>query len=191
MGHTIKLQTPRLTLNSFTIKDTEKVPLLPNNLRVAEMTAGLPYPYTIQHARDWIAAHDALLENDGDHIFAIRLTCSSELIGCINLGLNAAHDRGYLGFWLGQAFWDQGYGTEAVQEIVRFGFSVKGLNKIWAEYKSINPASGRILEKAGLREEGILRNHYRQSENSYLDLHVMAMLRDEYKEAAGKPLPCG
>lgn len=67
------------------------------------------------------------------------------------------------------------------KRVVKFGFEEKSLNKIWAEHKTINIASGRVMEKAGLKHEGIMRNHYKQDENDYLDMSIKSILKSEYK----------
>jgi RimJ/RimL family protein N-acetyltransferase len=55
-----------------------------------------------------------------------------------------------------------------------------GLNKIHAYYLTRNPASGRVMEKAGMRYEGHLRQHALK-DGVYEDLKLFAILRDEYE----------
>lgn len=77
---------------------------------------------------------------------AIRLKSNLKLIECINILLNSRHDRGYVGHWPGQAFWSNGFCTEALQAIIKFGFEEIKLNKTWAEHKTKNIGSGRGME---------------------------------------------
>jgi ribosomal-protein-alanine N-acetyltransferase len=75
------------------------------------------------------------------------------------LGIHPRLRRGELGYWIGQPHWKQGYATEAVVQIVDFGFKRLGLHKIHAEHLERNPASGAVLLKAGFVREGLLRDH--------------------------------
>jgi ribosomal-protein-alanine N-acetyltransferase len=175
------LFTDRLLLNSFKIEEAELVTKLAGDLRVVEMTASIPYPYELPMAICWIQGHEKQMSEDQNYIFAIRLKETEQLIGCINIGLNLRHDRGYVGSWIGYDFWNSGYCTEALKEIVRFGFEEKKVNKIWAEHKTLNIASGKVMEKVGMKHEGIMRSHYKQADGKYLDMSVKSILRSEYK----------
>ncbi len=177
----MELKTERLLLNSFRDSDGSLVAKLAGDKRVVEMTASIPYPYETQMAVSWIQSHEKQREEDFNYIFAIRLRESGELIGCMNIGLNKGHDRGYLGYWIGHDYWGRGYCTESLKKIIKFGFEEKNLNKIWAEHKSLNVASGRVMEKAGMKHEGVMRDHYKQGENSYLDMSLKSILRKEYR----------
>jgi [ribosomal protein S5]-alanine N-acetyltransferase len=59
-------------------------------------------------------------------------------------------DGASAGFWFSPAVWGLGYATEALLEVLRFGFEERGLIRIEANHLAINPASGRVMEKAGL-----------------------------------------
>jgi RimJ/RimL family protein N-acetyltransferase len=177
---TLELKTQRLILNSFTELDAPIVAKLAGDIRVVEMTASLPYPYEVSMAVDWISTHRKQQIEDNNYIFAIRLKENSDLIGCINIGLNVKHDRGYLGYWVGFDYWGNGYCTEALKKVIQFGFEEKHVTKIWAEHKTLNIASGRVMEKAGMKHEGIMRNHFKQAEGKYLDMSVKSILRSEY-----------
>ncbi len=126
----MELTTKRLKLNSFHESDAEIVAKLAGDKRVVEMTASIPYPYKIPMAVEWIKLHQKQREEKNNYIFAIRSKIQNSLIGCINIGLNQKHSRGYLGYWIGYPYWRKGFCTEATQEIIRFGFEKKKLNKI-------------------------------------------------------------
>lgn len=176
----VSLETERLILDDFNVEEAELVAQLAGDIRVVEMTASIPYPYEPQMAVDWISTHKKQKDESNNHIFAIREKNSRTLIGCINIGFNERHDRGYVGYWIGHNYWGKGYCTEALKEIIRYGFSFSNINKIWAEHKTDNVASGKVMEKAGMTHEGIMRKHYRQKEGEYLDMSVKSILRSEY-----------
>jgi RimJ/RimL family protein N-acetyltransferase len=67
-----------------------------------------------------------------------------------------------MGVWIGVDWWGRGYATEASQTVLQFGFEVLSLNRIYAHHMLRNPASGRVLEKIGMKQEGILRERVRK-----------------------------
>jgi RimJ/RimL family protein N-acetyltransferase len=83
-----------------------------------------------------------------------------------------------IGYELAPDEWGCGYATEAAREIVRFGFAELGLHRITAWTVADNAASARVLEKLGMRLEGLLRDkeHYK---GRYWDVLMYAMLRED------------
>jgi RimJ/RimL family protein N-acetyltransferase len=77
------------------------------------------------------------------------------------------------------AFWNRGYTTEAAIALVDFAFRQLGLNRVSAEHMVHNPASGRVLEKAGLRPEGLLRQHAKKW-GRFHDVAVFGLVREDW-----------
>ena len=69
------------------------------------------------------------------------------------------HRRAELGYWVARPFWNQGYASEGARALVRFGFAELGLHRVSAHHYSRNPASGKVMQKIGMRFEGLLRQH--------------------------------
>ncbi|HKG93136.1 MAG TPA: GNAT family protein [Gemmatimonadaceae bacterium] len=90
----------------------------------------------------------------------------------------AEHARGELGYWVGAGMWGRGYATEAARAVVSFGFATLGLNRIQARHFLRNPASGRVLQKLGMRCEGMHRQAYRRW-GRFEDVAVYAILASE------------
>ncbi|MEZ4744344.1 MAG: GNAT family N-acetyltransferase [Bdellovibrionota bacterium] len=180
------LETERLILNSFKESDANLVAKLAGDKRVVEMTASIPHPYENTMALTWIRSHQNQREKYLNYIFAIRLRESGNLIGCINIFINSKHDHGYLGYWIGYDYWNNGYCSEAVKKIIKFGFEEKKVNKIWAEHKTVNTASGKVMEKSGMKHEGVMRSHFKQ-DYKYYDISVKSILRHEYEEKFCNP----
>lgn len=74
-----------------------------------------------------------------------------------------------VGFDVGHDFWGQGICTEALKQMVRFGFNELKIHKIVGDNDSDNPASGRVLEKAGFKKEGVFKEHYFR-DGKYVDV---------------------
>ena len=124
----------------------------------------IPHPYEEGMAEQWIATHRERYEKGEQVNFAIILRADQALIGAIGLQLARQHASAELGYWIGKPFWNRGYCTEAAQAVVRYGFDVLGLNRLHAAYFKRNPASGRVMQKLGMRSEGCLREHVKKWE---------------------------
>ena len=91
------------------------------------------------------------------------------LYGAIALSNNKKFNNGELAYWIGEEFWGNGYATEAAQAILRFAFDEKKYHKVFARYFHSNQASGRVMQKLGMKKEGIFIDHVKK-ENQYVDL---------------------
>jgi RimJ/RimL family protein N-acetyltransferase len=105
---------------------------------------------------------------------------TDELIGVVGLVVRAQDNAAEVGYWLGVPYWNQGYTTEAVRAVIDFAFETMGLNRIAASYLVRNPASGRVMEKAGMLAEGVHCQALRKW-GVYEDLGYRAILRSEWE----------
>lgn len=174
------LDTPRLLLRMPTPDDATRIQELANNYEVAKMLAILPYPYTLQDAYSFIGMVKEDWESGDTYTFAIIHKAENALIGVIGLGNNRRHLRGEMGYWLGEPYWGQGYTSEAARRVVRFGFETLGLERISASYFAHNPASARVMEKAGMRYEGLLRGHFIKW-GQPVDMGLYGIVRGDYE----------
>ena len=86
-----------------------------------------------------------------------------------------------LGIFIGEkAEWGKGYGTDAVNALVDFGFDSLRLERIWLNVWTENDRARRSYEKAGFVHEGTLR-HDRYEGGRYTDGHIMSILHDEWQ----------
>ena len=63
-------------------------------------------------------------------------------------------NRGELGYWVGPSYWNRGIATEAACVMIEYGFRIKKFHKINVTHCIYNPASGCVMEKAGMEKEG-------------------------------------
>lgn len=172
------LETARLTLRQYREGDiAELVPLI-GTREVAATTLRIPHPYTAQDAREYIAK--AKVDCDGQVRRAITLRTDGRLIGGIGLAVDEQHQHAELGYWLGISYWGNGYATEAARAMLHYGFEALGLQRIFALHFAHNPASGRILEKLGMRHEGCQREHILKWER-FVDIELYGILRKEWE----------
>ena len=66
-----------------------------------------------------------------------------------------------VGYWVGKPYWNKGICTEALKLMLDYCIQVKHLENIWADHFTGNPASGRVMEKCGFSDTGML-NHCSQ-----------------------------
>lgn len=113
-----------------------------------------PHPYTRADARSWIRS--AAAERPTRH-FAIEV--DGRAVGGIGIHPMTDVHRGTaeIGYWLGREYWGRGIATEAVRALTEHAFASFDLARLEATVYEWNPASARVLEKAGFQLEGRLR----------------------------------
>lgn len=170
-----RLETDRLILSELRKEDIPSVMDYLQDKIFSDLTSNIPYPYTEKHAEFWLNMSKEAFDNHTGFTFAIR-NKEEQIIGAIGL-----HDRGddkaELGYWMGKPFWNKGYVTEAATALINFGFRELEVNKIYATYFLHNPASGRIMEKAGMKKEALLRQHLKKG-GEYFDIMMYSVLKN-------------
>lgn len=177
---TPRLSTERLALRAFTHADIPNLVRFAGSDEVHATTLNIPSPYTDQHAIDWIATHEATLASKHGVVWAIADGQSNELVGTIDIRLRMTHSRGEIGYWVGPPHWGKGYATEAVRAVLRHGFEELGLYRIYADHFKGNDASGRVLAKAGMIQEGTLRGQF-VKDDQHIDTVLYAIIKPDYE----------
>ena len=149
---------------------------------IADTTITIPHPYSEEQAQKWIAGFADLSAQGKVVVFGMTLKLGGNLVGTIGLrDIDAEHSQAELGFWVALECWGQGYATEAARAVVGFGFGQLGLNRIYAHHMVRNPASGRVLTKVGMKQEGLLRQRVRKW-GVFEDVVLLALLREEWAQ---------
>ena len=175
------LETERLLLRPFQQNDSPRVHELAGEKQIAATTLNIPHPYKEGDAGKWISTLPEAFDSGTAVTFAIDLQAESQLIGAIGLELNRRHERGEMGYWIGTAYWGNGYCTEAAKAVLTYGFEVLGLHKIHALHMATNPASGRVMAKIGMSQEGFLKEHFKKW-GTFTDYHEYGILATEYQD---------
>ena len=170
------ITTKRLVLRLLQKSDAEAVTRLCNNYNIYNNTLYLPYPYSLEDALSWIEHHLDNFNANKSYEFAITNKDSGELYGAIALSNNQRFHNGEIAYWIGEEYWGNGYATEAAQAILQFAFNEKNYHKVYARYFRSNPASGRVMEKLGMKKEGILIDHIKKDDR-YEDLIYYGMFK--------------
>jgi ribosomal-protein-alanine N-acetyltransferase len=162
------LRTDRLVLREFAMEDAPELHRLAQTREVARMMLRHPHPYEEVIAEGWISGLRPMFEVGIGTTFAMVLREGGTLVGTVSLYTRAPdgtavlgeEGTGLLGFWLGVPYWNKGFATEAVAEVVRYGFEERGLQRIRANHFGSNAASGRVLRKVRMNHVGTRLNYY-------------------------------
>ncbi|MBM3121771.1 MAG: GNAT family N-acetyltransferase [Chloroflexi bacterium] len=153
------LTTERLLLRPLTLADAPEVQRLAGAREIAATTATIPHPYPDGAAESWIETHAVRFDRGEAAVFAVTRRADNALLGVVGLEIDAGMQRAELGYWIGKPYWNLGYCSEAATALVRFALAGLGLRRVFARHFSGNPASGRVMQKIGMRHEGTLRRH--------------------------------
>jgi len=175
------LETPRLILRELIADDDDAVYIIRSDIEVTRHNTGAPYT-DIQQARTLISDIAWNYKDQSEIRWGITLkTDPSWVIGMCGYNYWIRRDqRVSIGYDLARAYWDNGIMTEALGAICRFGFEQMGLHRIEADVSADNPASGRVLEKLGFKQEGRLREQYWEW-GEFHDLLLYSLLRREFE----------
>ena len=113
--------------------------------------------------------------------WGIEQKVNGELIGEIDL-YDFDNETGNceVSYSIGYEWWNKGYATEALRAVVDFGFRQMNVHKIAAAHNTDNPASGKVMTKVGMVQEGVIRHMIRNSNNQYKDCAVYGILQEDY-----------
>ncbi|OGO30889.1 MAG: GNAT family N-acetyltransferase [Chloroflexi bacterium RBG_16_56_11] len=174
------IATEHLLLRPYTLADAPDLQRHIGERDIAATTINIPHPYVDGMAEEWIGKHRERAEK-GEFQFAITDRQDGRLLGGIGFhDVDRESECAEIGYWIAKPYWRNGYGTEAARAILKYGFEVMGLNRIHARHFKHNPASGRIMQKIGMKYEGSLRQHFKKMGN-FVDFELYGILKSEYK----------
>jgi len=174
-----ELKTERLLLRKIFLTDAENIFEYAQIPEVSKFLSWSPH-ISIENTKEFICA---LIQNYIDGTpgsWGIELDQEKKIIGTIGfLYWDTENQRAETGFALSNKYWNQGIMTEALWKILSFGFTRMDLNRIEARTFSNNIASQKVLEKVGMKYEGLLREHALVKGN-YQDLKLYSILRKDF-----------
>lgn len=163
------MTTSRLVLRAPQLTDAEvlvRIKSLPMSLAeaqkaVASMVDELHKPFTFH----WV------------------ITLKGEVIGRVK-AWDVSPYNGYLqlGYDVGPEYRGKGYMTEAVRAVIRFMLTEAQANRVFCSVRAGNIASRRVCEKAGMRLEGVMRQHYARQDGGYDDVCIYGIVRADLEE---------
>jgi len=153
----VQLLLERCTVRPWRLDDVESLAKHANNRRIWLGLRDLfPHPYTVDDAKQFLQrATSAQPTTD----FCIEIDGSAAGGIGIRIGEDVHRHTAELGYWLSEKFWGHGITSEAVTAFTGYCFENFLLHRIYAEPYANNPASLRVLEKAGFVLEGRLKKN--------------------------------
>jgi RimJ/RimL family protein N-acetyltransferase len=171
----MELKLARSTLRPWRVGDEASLVENANNRRVWRNLSRLPHPYTRQDAEAWItraSAHVPVVD------FAIVVDGAAVGGIGIELGRDVFLRSAEVGYWLGEPYWGRGIATEALRAVTEYAFGTFDLCRLQAGVFEWNPASMRVLEKAGYTLEARHRKNVTK-DGQTIDRVVYALVRDD------------
>lgn len=171
----MKLELTTCTVRSWEWRDRDSLVRHANNRKISiNLRDRFPYPYTDDDARNWF---EAIVDSKPETNFAIDV--AGEAVGGIGFMLQYDVDRrsAEIGYWLGEEFWGRGIVTEALIAVTDYAFANHDLCRLYAHVFEWNPASARVLEKAGYAFEGRMRKSVTK-EGQTIDQLMYAVIRE-------------
>ena len=143
-----EIRTERLSIRSPEIDHTYELTQLINDKDVIKWLSDTPFPYTLNHAEEFIErSQEETLKQESYNLMIFH---NGKMLG--GIGLRDFYNKScQVGYWLGKQYWGNGFATEALKSILDFGFGQLNLEKIYAAYKIGNEGSIRVLAKCGFK----------------------------------------
>ena len=141
-----EIRTERLLIKTPEINDKFELTQLINDKDVIKWLSDIPFPYTLNHAEEFIErSQEEVLKQESYNFMIFQ---DRKMLG--GIGFSEFNNKScQVGYWLGKKYWGNGFATEAVKSILGFGFDQLNLEEIYAAYKIGNEGSKRVLTKCG------------------------------------------
>ncbi|NDV59669.1 GNAT family N-acetyltransferase [Bacteroides sp. 519] len=164
-------------IRPWKLADAENIAEALNNKKILDnLRDGIPFPYTVQDAKEFITA---MLNADKEMTYAFAITANNKAIGSIGVfrQTNIHARTAEMGYYIAEPYWGKGIGTSAIKQTCDYIFKHTNIIRIFAEPFAHNIASCRILEKCGFKFEGTLRKNAFKNGN-IIDMKMYSILKD-------------
>ncbi|WP_291855293.1 GNAT family protein [Marinilabilia sp.] len=169
----------KIRLRPFYESDAPTLARLINNRKIwNNIRDFIPHPYFEQDAREFIGFCN---QEDPKTTFAVEY--EGEFVGAVGLvpQTDVYRISAEIGYWLGEPFWGKGFMTEAVKQMVDYGFKHLNLTRIFTGVFDFNKGSQRVLEKAGFKLECIFEKALIKN-GVVCDEYRYAIIKDKWRQ---------
>jgi [ribosomal protein S5]-alanine N-acetyltransferase len=155
----LRTSSERLVLREFRVADVQDVHVYASDPEVSRFTDWGPSSAAETYER--VVARAGLgIEGDDVYSWAVTLRGEDRVIGSAEVRIvSREHQRADFGYVFAREVWGRGLATETTLLLRETAFGMLGIHRLYATCHPDNAASVRVLEKAGLRLEGRLRDH--------------------------------
>jgi len=172
------LETERLILRKLRLEDAKDLFEYASDKEVTKYVTWEPHK-SIEDSINLIKFTHERYEKREGIIWGIVCKENKKVIGTCDISPVTKHFRAEIAYALSRDYWGKGIMTEAVKEAIRFGFEKMNLNRIQAMCIPENIGSYRVMEKVGMKYEGLIRE-YMYIKGKFQDLKLYSILRIEY-----------
>ena len=143
------------------------------------------YPISKAEEERWLTSRPA--SGFGNIGLAIETKDGVHIGNCVLHEGQPENRKASLGIMIGDKdFWSNGYGTDVIYTLLRFGFHEMNLNRVWLHVFAFNERAVACYKKCGFVVEGTLRQNAYQ-DGHYIDTITMGILRSEFDALHGGP----
>ena len=172
------LETGRLTLRPLRMRDAADIYAYASDPEVARYVLWEPHT-SLAETRSYIRCMRGLYRRGLPSSWAVALRDSGRVIGTVGLMWYSDQNRSAeVGYSFARKDWNRGYATEALRAVLASVFASLPVNRVEAQHDVRNPASGRVMEKCGMKKEGILRQRI-LNKGEYVDVALWSLLRSD------------
>ena len=155
----VRLAGSRCVLREWEDGDVDELYALTNDPRLLERVLD-EAPPSLDDIRAAVPAWRQEATGEPRLQYRLAVVAAGRLVGAGTLTVESpAHRRGEIGYVIHPDHWGRGLGTEVAGLLVRLGFDQVGLHRVEATTRPDHTASWRVMEKIGMRREGISRDH--------------------------------
>ncbi len=175
------LNTKSLMLRKITLEDAQDIFEYAKDLEVTRFVTWKPHK-SVDDSINFLKLVIQKYENNEPSDWGIIYKENNKFIGtCGYVSWVPVHSLAEIGYALSREYWGKGLMTEAAKEVIKYGFEKMNLNRIYARCFVKNIGSQKVLEKVGMKFEGILREQM-FIKGIFRDMKIYSILRKEYYE---------
>lgn len=177
------LETERIILRPWEENDAEDLYNFAKDPRIGPI-AGWPPHTSVENSREIIKTILSAKET-----YAVILRSNGKAVGsigfkfCKDSNLDMQENEAEIGYWIGVPYWGQGFIPEAANELLRYGFQILGLEKIWCGYFAGNNKSWRVQEKCGFVYKYTKENIFWPAMNDIRTEHVTCLTKGDWEKS--------
>lgn len=170
------IKTKKFILRPYRMSDAKVIAPLLNNWNVVKNLDTVPFPYELEHARGFIKKTNGEMKQKEPENFVYVIEIDGKAAGAIGVHHIKHSHKAEMGYWLAEEYWGKGIMTEAVKKFMAHIFTKFKLRRICAKAFVGNKGSARVMEKVGMKFEGIEKKGAFKK-GKYIDLHVYAKVK--------------
>ena len=175
------LETEDLILRKPRIRDAKDIYSYASDPEVARYVLWEPHR-SVSETASFIRDLRARIRAGCPSSWAVVLRETGTVIGTVGfVWYSAENNAAELGYSFSREYWNHGYATQALRAVIDAVFSSLPLNRLEAQHDVRNPASGRVMQKCGLTQEGILRGRI-LNKGEYVDTALYSILRSDWEK---------